>query len=201
MPPANPMLRYELQPGDIIAFYGRDWRSRIIEFATFGPSHVGIIAEWDVTRSDGTISREMVLVESTTMSPHYCLHTGQLIDGVQVQWPSMRIEDYDGRAKLFRLAPLNSLTSSQSQLLTLMLRKLIGTGYGMAGALWSGSRVLKYLSWFGYSDDGTMFCSQLIAKCLMKFGLLPLGNSGWYNPGSLLRTLLMCNSYQRGVPL
>lgn len=199
--PANPTLRYQLQPGDIVAFYGRDWRSLVIQFATFGPSHVGIIAEWELTMPDGTISHEMVLVESTTMCQHYCLHTQRLIDGVQVQWPSLRIDDYEGRAKLFRLSPDASLTPSQSTLLTTMLRRLVGTSYDMAGAFWSGSNFLKYVPWFGYSDGGTLFCSQLIAKCLMKFGLLPLGSPGWYNPGSLLRTLLMCNSYQRGVPL
>lgn len=195
------MLRYQLQPGDIIAFYGTGFQSRVIEWVTFGPSHVGIVAEWDVTLPDGTIKTDLVLVESTTLCEHYCLHTRRLIRGVQVQWPSQRIEDYEGRAKLFRLTPDNELTRGQSRTLTTMLRHLVGTSYDLTGALWSGSRILKYIPWFGYSDRGTLFCSELIAKCLMKFGLLPLGNPGWYNPGSLLRTLLMCHSYQRGIPL
>lgn len=198
--PANPLLN-QLQPGDIVAFYGRDWRSLVIQFATLGPSHVGIIAEWELTHRDGTISREMVLVESTTMCNHYCLHTNQLIDGVQVQSPAIRVADYGGRAKLFRLAPDHTLTNSQSARLTKTLRDLVGKSYDLAGAFWSGTNLLKYLPFFGYSDGGTLFCSQLIAKCLMKFGKVPLGNAGCYNPGSLIRTVLSINTYQRGVPL
>jgi hypothetical protein len=195
---ANPLLRNQLQPGDIIAFYGSDWRSRIIQWATLGPSHVGIVCEWHLP---GDRAPQMVLVESTTMCNHYCLHTGRLIDGVQVQWPEQRIEDYEGRAKLYRARPEWALTDSQSKALTRNLRNVVGTGYDTPGAIWSGSRILKHLPFFGYSDGGTLFCSQMIAQCLMRFGLLPIGSPGVYNPGSLLRTLLMNLTYQRGVPL
>ena len=31
------------EPGDLLLFYGRDFSSRVIEWATRGPSHVGIV--------------------------------------------------------------------------------------------------------------------------------------------------------------
>ena len=31
------------EPGDLVIFHGCDWSSRVIEWATFGPSHVGIV--------------------------------------------------------------------------------------------------------------------------------------------------------------
>ena len=31
------------EPGDLLIFYGRDFSSRVIEWATRGPSHVGIV--------------------------------------------------------------------------------------------------------------------------------------------------------------
>jgi hypothetical protein len=71
-----PKSEIQFEPGDLLLFYGRDLTSRMIELATRGPSHIGIVLP--------IYSRGLLLVESTTLCDqprqsgtqngwHYCL--------------------------------------------------------------------------------------------------------------------------------
>lgn len=178
--------------GDVIAFYGRDLTSRIIELATLGPSHVGIVADMQ--------GRKM-LVEATTMCPWPCAVMGERIDGVQAHILEERIDTYPGSVWCHRLDPHWSLSTDESDLLTRILTHWIGTRYDLRGAVWSGTRILKWSRILPYSDLGSLFCSELLAAVLMRLGRLPVGNPGRYNPAGLIRTLQRACVYQRGFRL
>lgn len=204
LPINDTVARRQFEPGDIIAFYGSDWRSRVIELATWGPSHVGIVSEWplDAPPSVGSYVIKHVLVESTTLCRHPCLETGKHFDGVQVQDPWNRIEDYQGRAKLFRLAPHRKLTDAQRDDLTAFLSDWIGRPYDMRGALWSGTKILKWLPRMPYSDLGSLFCSEMIVGVLQQLGHVCVSyNAGKFSPASMMWLLLESGVYLPGVPL
>ena len=86
---------FQFQPGDLVACYGSDWISRVIQWVTWspfstselrlGPSHVAIMTESD---------RGLLWVESTTLCPHPCVVRGELVSGCQAHEPSNRIQDY-----------------------------------------------------------------------------------------------------------
>lgn len=198
LPINETVARQQFEPGDIIAFYGSDWRSRVIELATWGPSHVGIVSEWPLDDPDGGWCIRNVLVEATTMCPHPCILQGKQVDGVQAQWPVDRIADYDGRARVFRLAPHWKLRDDEADDLTELLDRWMGKPYDYHGALWSGTRILKHLPRMPYSDLGTMFCSELIAAVVQRLGRLCVTNAGLFNPGSLVRALVRSGVYLPG---
>ena len=199
LPISDAVARSRWLPGDILAFYGQGWQSRLIELATWGPSHVGIICEWPFAAKSGGYELENVLVESTTLCPRPCQETGRYVNGVQVQLPRSRIDDYHGRARLYRLADHWALNQEDSDHLSELLSRWIGKPYDFRGALWSGTRVLKYLPRMPYSDLGSLFCSELIAACLQRLGRLCVTNAGYFNPGSLVRSLVKSGVYLPGV--
>lgn len=198
IPISDAVAQSRFRGGDIIAFYGRDWQSRFISAVTAGPSHVGIVVEWPMPAAHGGYDTELVLIESTTKCPRPCLLQEKMFDGVQAQRPGTRIADYGGRAKLFRLHEFRELTPERQDDLTEVASKFIGKPYDYRGAVWSGTRVLKYL--LPYADLGSLFCSELIATCLQTIGLLCVTSPGDYNPGSLVRTLVKTGVYLPGVP-
>lgn len=201
LPISEAVAQARWRPGDILAFYGAGWSSRLIELATWGPSHVGIICEWPLPEPTGGYSLVDVLVESTTLCQRPCIETGRYVDGVQVQLPRQRIEDYVGRARLYRLADHWQLDQADSDHLSELLSRWIGKPYDYRGALWSGTRVLKYLPRMPYSDLGSLFCSELIAASLQRLGRLCVTNAGYFNPGSLVRALVKSGVYLPGVPV
>lgn len=103
-------MRFE--PGDLLLFYGRDLSSRVIEWATRGPSHVGIVCPHlrppdlscaggsGETGTGGEERREtlaprpgdtLLLFESTTLCDLPCLHRSQSCrtcyeDGLRRKW-------------------------------------------------------------------------------------------------------------------
>ena len=200
IPISDLAVQSRYRAGDILAFYGRDWRSRAIELATWGPSHVGIIVEWPFPNGRGGWDIELVLLESTMLCSRECVIQGKKIDGVQAQWPRLRIQDYAGRAKIFRLADDCALNNDTSDRLTELAEHWLGKPYDFKGALWSGTRLLKYLPRIPYNDLGSLFCSELIARCLQRIQLLCITNSGKYNPASLIRQLVESGAYKPGVP-
>jgi len=200
LPISDAVARTRYRPGDILAFWGREWRSKIIQAVTGGPSHVGIVAEWPLPDPSGGWELANVLVESTTLCNRPCLLAGRHVDGVQAQWPRLRVGDYWGRAKLFRLAPHWELDQKENDDLTVLLDRWMGTPYDYRGALWSGTRVLKYLPRMPYSDLGSLFCSELIAASLQRLGRLCVTNAGFFNPGTLIRSLVKSGVYLPGVP-
>ena len=193
-----------LLPGDIAACYGRNVASRSISWATaspwappglrLGPSHVAIIA-----LRDG----EPLWVESTTLVDRRCHIQGRIVDGVQAQVPADRVQDYlvsGGRVDLYRLVEIESLSRSESTLLSRILIDHFladATGYDLRGALLSGTRAFQLTRLFPGADLQQLFCSELIAAVLMRLGRLPRGNPTRYNPARLLRTLVRNGTVRR----
>lgn len=180
------MSRWE--SGDILIFFGTDWSSRVIELATRGPSHVGIVSRHD--------DRTHLLYESTTLCDLPDQLTGQLCAGVQAHEPEERVNRYRGRVARLRLAPAWRLNRYEADLLGRMLRHVHGESYDLCGALLSGTRLFKWTSLMPYPDLGSLFCSELCAAVLMRLGRLPLSNPSAYHPAGLVRKLRRCGVYR-----
>lgn len=178
------MISY--QPGDVLAFYGTDLVSRVIEYATFGPSHVGIIAYHNGSPT---------LFESTTLCPIPCLVTGKQTDGVQAHYPADRIANYPGRVERLELTPVWRMSSQQADELHQILMHLIGTPYSMNLAILSGTRLLKWSRFLPYADDASVFCSEMVAAVLMRLGRLCVSNPEKFNPANLVRSLRWSGVY------
>jgi hypothetical protein len=195
------------KPGDLLTFYGTDRASLLIRAATasllggppiVGPSHVGIVVD-----DDGVLR----LLESTSMCATACLCRGVRISGVQLQSLNQRIAGHNGRIDLYRPRsgqdPTGLLSADQSQALTTFAARLLlnPLPYDWWGAIFSGTRVLRFLPWLP-ATERAMFCSELVARCLMHLGLMNHGPADRFNPASLLRTLLQQGTYTlhtRGV--
>lgn len=170
-----------LQPGDILAFYGTDWTSRCIEWGTWGPSHVGILCDY----RGGS-----VLVESTTLCDLPCIVTGKKISGVQAHAAEERIAGYRGRVLHYPMTDECRLSSDESSLLTrILLKHWIGRPYDLAGALVSGTNLLKFSHLIPYPDLGSVFCSKLVARIYMRLNRLNWDDPGRYSPAYLIRKL------------
>lgn len=176
------------QPGDLLAFYGRDLVSRVIELATCGPSHVGIVCDMGGP----------MLVESTTLCELPCAVTGECLAGVQAHRPWDRIGNYVGRVVHVPLSPVWRLSRSESEFLTAMLAQhWIGKPYELAGAILSGTRLLKWSRLLPYPDGSSAFCSHLVAACLQRLGRMPLRRASAFNPASLIRLERRLGVYER----
>lgn len=202
-----------IEAGDIFACWGTDAVSRLIAIETslltwpfaprglkLSPSHVAIACP----RFAPNHSR-CYWFESTTLAHRECLEAGRPVCGVQVHAVGDRLQDYCGRGRvdLYRLTPINALTGQQmrdmrSDLLEWFVRKRIG--YDMAGAVFSGTRVIRSIDKItGWLTPGmeSVFCSQLIAAELMSLCRMNRDNPLRYNPGRLLRTLVQQGTYSR----
>ncbi len=193
----------EFQPLDLLACYGTDATARAITWLTasalapqrlrLGPSHVAVICE----RYGSPL-----WLESTTLCPHPCVVRGIKTTGVQGHLPEMRIDDYiraDGRVDVYRLSPVDRLSKIESELLTrILVRHFIGqqVTYDLGGALLSGTRLFKRTRLLPAADLNELFCSELVAKVLMRLGRINRANPTRYNPACLLRQLVREGTYQ-----
>jgi len=207
------------EAGDILAFYGEGWISRAIRLGTGGgPSHVGIVCRIDDaviqqlglvgTQTGLRLSRlngEHVVIESTTLIERPCLVTGDRRDGVQVQEPWQRIDDYHGQAVVHRLVPAWRLSTPESQLLTQMLLRyyvLPRADYDRLRVVIAGTtRHLRgLLTRLVAPSPHAQFCSELCAFALMRLNRLNHSNPLAYSPGGLVRELRRQGKTQRLRP-
>lgn len=202
-----------IKPGDIFACWGFEPLSRFISLETslltwpfapsglrLSPSHVAIACP----RFAPHHSR-CFWFESTTMTGRSCLERGHAVSGVQVHSVGLRAQDYlqQGRVDLYRLTPINELSSDQVgamrfDLISWFIRK--GISYDAAFAVFSGARLIRTidkLTGLLTPRMESVFCSQLIAAELMTIGLMNRDNPIRYNPGRLLRTLVRQGTYTR----
>jgi len=194
------------EPGDLVIFYGRDFSSRVIEWATRGPSHVGIVCPHTsaVPASRGAApppeggAANMLLFESTTLCDEPCVLTGKHTSGVQAHEPDSRVAGYPGSVALLRLSPAWRLNPRETAMLHDWLMRVASEPYDLHGALLSGTRVFRWTALMPYPDLGSLFCSELCAAALMRLHRLPLSNPGLYNPASLVRAVRRCGTY--GAP-
>lgn len=191
-PPAR--ASNDWRPGDLLVFWGRGWTSRVIEAATRGPSHVGIIAPRSPVG-------DLLLFESTTLCDLPCEINHVPHCGVQAHKPTDRLANYDGGISLMRLTPAWELQTAEVDRLTGLLRGLVGLGYDTPGALISGTKCLRLSRLMPYPDLGSLFCSELCAHVLMRVGRLPLDNASGYSPATLVRRLRRCGTYSAPTAL
>ena len=193
----------EFQPGDLLACYGTEFVAKAISYGTaslfaprrlrIGSSHVAVICPY---------GDQPLWVESTTMCGHSCVILGHPVSGMQAHFPEDRIRDYvedGGRVDVYRLSPIDSLSKSESKLLSrILIRHFIGrmVTYDMGGALLSGTRLFKHTRLFPKADLHQLFCSELVAAVLMRLGRMNRANPTRYNPATLLRQLVREGTYQ-----
>lgn len=193
------------QPGDLFAVWGADRASRIITWGTatpfaprglrLGPSHVAICAEHP------RLGR--LWCESSTLSLSPCWIRGECVDGCQSHPIARRrfeIELAGGRVEHFRLSPIASLTTAESGLLSDILFKHFicrGVRYDWGHVLLAGTRVFKRTRLMPAETLDAVFCSELVAACLMQLGRLGRSNPTRYSPADLLRELVRNGTYQR----
>lgn len=173
----------DFQYGDLLFFYGRERVSRIIEWATRGPSHVGIISKAYHPHN------RPLLFESTTLCDQPCLLTGQKVSGVQAHDPFERLKTYPGKAVRMRLLSGWELDERETYALRDFLVALVDEPYDLRGALISGTRLFKWTALMPYPDLDSLFCSELCAAALMRLFRMPIENPSVYNPAMLMRKL------------
>ena len=175
------------EPGDLLIFYGEGFTSRVIEWMTFGPSHVGIVCPHE--------ERGPLLFESTTLCDEPCVLTGQPIKGVQAHTPQSRIDSYPGTVARLRLMPAWRLNKDDVDLLHRWLMHVMDESYDLRGAIVSGTQLFKWTSLMPYPDLDSLFCSELCAAALMRLQRMPLSNPSLFNPASLVREVRRCGTY------
>lgn len=160
-------------PGDVLAFAGRGWESRLIAFWTTSLrqkltgqwiSHVGICSR----NVDPADPFRVLHVESTTLRDMPCVVAGHKVRGVQANDPWERIDSYDG--KVWRLRPVKPLVPKQSKALGTYLGQQLGKGYDTSGAIVAGTFFVRH--WHD-PDDELFFCDELAAMGLQNAGVLP----------------------------
>jgi hypothetical protein len=175
-----------LQAGDILAFYGTDPLSLLIRASTFGPSHVGILAPLPGKSTD------LLLFESTTLSPLRCASSGEFFDGVQCCNPLDRISSYHGKVYAYHLHPDLVLSPSEIVRLSTYLQSQLGRPYDYRSAVLSITHLLKFRNSF---TPDSIFCSALVARSLMLVNRMNWANPEWFSPASLLSTLRTSATY------
>lgn len=205
------MTEFDFEPLDIAACYGTGFTAQAISYGTasllapprlrIGPSHVAVLCEFH---------GRMVWIESTTLCEHPCVIMARPINGCQAHLPEMRIQDYlqtGGRVDLYRLSPIEKLSTEESHLLTrILVRHFIGqqVSYDLGGALLSGTRLFKRTRLLPSADLNELFCSELVAAVCMRLGRMNRSNPTRFNPACLLRELVrpgtfqFCHSFTKG---
>jgi len=193
----------DFQPLDLLACYGTDATARAITWLTasalaprrlrLGPSHIAVICK----HHDAPL-----WLESTSLCPHPCAVLGFPVDGMQAHLPELRIHDYvkaGGHVDVYRLSPVDRLSRRESTMLSkILVRHFIGkrVGYDLGGALLSGTRLFKRTRFLPAADLDELFCSELVAKVLMRLGRLNRANPTRYNPACLLRQVVREGTFQ-----
>ena len=197
------MERY--RPGDVFACWGTDLPSRTISVATsllglfapsglrLAPSHVAIACRYQ---------KQILWVESTMLAPRPCLIREVKVSGCQAHRPEDRIADYvdrGGRVDVYRLSPIDTLSRDESERLTRILithHVEKNLDYDLFDALCSGTFTGRRLAGlFGIYERA--FCSELLAKTLMRLGRLPRTNANKFSPAGLMKRLVRDGTYTR----
>ncbi len=183
------MSTTKYRAGDLLFFYSTSLESRIIEWGTWGPSHVGMIVE---------IHGEPMIVESTTLCPLPCEIAKRPVSGVQAHRPEIRLAGYNGRVRLAAITDECSLSHAESVLLEhIVMGHWMGEPYDLRGAISSGRTWLHML---GLGDDlGSVFCSALCARLLMRMNRMNWDKAKHYSPVKLLRTVLRLETHSKLV--
>lgn len=183
------------ESGSLLLFWGKEPISRAISFFTRGPSHVGVITS---PRS----RHPALLWEATTLCdlPDYLTNRPRI--GFQCHVPEERIESYNGSVALLTLVDGEKLFKHEAEFLWQWLehRHLENVKYNYPGALMS-ALLLRWTHLLPYPDMHSLFCSQICARALQRFGKVRRCNAGVFNPASLVREVRSSGVYSAPVTL
>jgi hypothetical protein len=193
------------QPGDIVVESGTSLISRVIQWATFGPSHVAVVAmlnkaafrwnfPWLVELRKRVPERLMgrcLLFESDNQPNEPDAILGKILRGVQCHELSS-LDRTKGR--IWRLPIRRALDYNESRDLTSALLSRHGQRYDFDGALLAGTHWLKRLLWWRAADRGTVFCDELggsvLEAAISSRPRFPIGtNWGQQTPRQFVRLL------------
>ena len=177
------------QAGDVLLFWGADPLSWVIRWGTWGPSHVGIVIEYQ---------GQLALLESTTLCDIPCLYQGRVVAGVQVHLIADRVARYRGTVQVMSLMPECALSPVDVDEMTVDVLKhylAVGASYDLTGAVLSATWVAKYLAVLPFPDPDSLFCSALVARLLMVRNRMNWDDPGRYSPAGLVRTLRRTGVY------
>jgi hypothetical protein len=100
---------------------------------------------------------------------------------------------------VYRLTRWNRLDNREAFDLSQLVNEMTAEGlsYDTVGALLSGTRVFQLLRLFPSADLERLFCSELVAFCLMKLNRLCRTNPTRFNPGRLVRRIVSQGTYRK----
>jgi len=175
-----------IQPGDVIGFSACNPKGTLIRvctgglICTGGLSHVGIAVDWPGFRKP-------LICESTSLCREPCVVAGETIRGVQLHRLRSRILIYPGLVWHYPLADV--LLPNGSRMLTDFARHYLGRPYDRKGAIAARHTPLARLFRKPENLDELM-CSELVAVCLQRLGLLDTDNASAWSPNGLMRHLV-----------
>ena len=141
------------------------------------------------------------------LTSRHCLEAEKPVSGCQVHRIRERLQDYvlpGGCVQVYRLTEFDALSSHEVTQLRALLGQCVGDAedpdrvpvtYDTAGALCSGTRIIKRLTFWRNQMDA-LFCSELLAAVLQRLGRLCRENPSSFTPGQLMRRLLSEGTYR-----
>lgn len=146
-------------------------------------SHVAICAIYD---------GEVLLFESTTLSPLPCVVRGRRHAGMQAHRPLEWLAATAGNIWVASLPKYYGIEEHESHDLTDFLLDHIDRGYDPRGAIEAGVR------WNHNSDLSTVFCSEIVSQALMVADVIPRDNASMFTPVDLIKSVVRRGIY--GTP-
>jgi hypothetical protein len=186
-------VKVEMQPGDVIAFAGKDGISGWIMAATNGPvSHVGVLlrASQGTDDASATYVSPQIIESGKDLNEHY---------GVSPRWLDERVASFDG--KMWWL-PLSDDVRSRLDVeaFTTTLAEKEDLPYDAIQAVQSAADALDHdplLGGLTYSreDFSAFFCSELVAAGLEAGGAIRSINCSEVTPLDVVRFAIYRGTY------
>lgn len=187
-------VRYDMKPGDVLAFGGKGHFSDLIKFATASAvSHVGVVLHTKIP-TDTKDRYFNQVIESATIRGYAGVHISRL---------RKRIEHYDGEVWWLPLSDEVRNGNFDAEKFYSFLFEQEGKKYDMyqalqAGADWFDDAKLPFMdSGPGYAEEdfGKFFCSELVAAGLEVAGTVKNVNASEVTPIDLCRWKIYSGKY------
>jgi hypothetical protein len=188
-------VRSEIQPGDVIAFAGKDNFSDIIKWATrSNVSHVGVVLETKVFLDGNSQQGKIIdVMESTTL--YIDPVTKTRTSGVQRTRLSRRVEYHQGEIWWLPLSPQARSRLNLPDFVNFLLNN-DRKEYDMNQAVKAGLDFLDAQgATYATEDYGSFFCSELVSAAYEAGGLLKNVNSSEVTPADLCSFSLYQDDY------
>jgi hypothetical protein len=143
-------------------------------------SHIGICANY---------AGQMLLFESTTLSPLPCVIRGGHRNGMQAHPPRDWLKAAQGHVWAASLRTPYALKEGESHELTDFLLDSIDRGYDPRGAFDAG------LHWSRGCDLSTVFCSEIVAQALMVADVIERSDPSAITPAALIKNVVHAAIY------